>query len=118
MPTTTLPLPAGGPADLARVKGKLKISDTQDDDELEGIVAAVNAVVRSLPVADRARGAEVWEASVAEGACMLAARLHRRKNSPAGVETFGAEGAFYVSRNDPDIAMLLGLGAWAAPAVG
>jgi hypothetical protein len=34
------------------------------------------------------------------------------------VATFTADGAVYVQRNDPDVAMLLGLGAYAPPVVG
>jgi hypothetical protein len=34
------------------------------------------------------------------------------------VEAFGAQGAVYVNRNDPDIAQLLKLGSWSAPQVG
>ena len=41
------------------------------------------------------------------GATMLAARLHRRRNSPGGIESFVADGAVYVSRQDPDVAVLL-----------
>jgi hypothetical protein len=47
------------------------------------------------------------------GAAMLGARLYRRRNSPEGVATFTADGAVYVQRNDPDVAMLLGIGAYA-----
>jgi len=53
-----------------------------------------------------------------QGATMLAARLHRRKGSPAGVEAFGSLGAAYVMRTDPDIAMFLKLGSWQRPQVG
>jgi hypothetical protein len=49
---------------------------------------------------------------------MMAGRLFRRRESPAGVAAFGELGAVYVMRNDPDVAMLLGLGSWAKPMVG
>jgi hypothetical protein len=50
---------------------------------------------------------------------MLAGRLYRRRNSPAGVEAFSdLGGAVYVQRNDPDIALLLRTGAYARPMVG
>jgi hypothetical protein len=52
------------------------------------------------------------------GAKLLGARLYRRRNSPEGVATFAAEGAVYVQRNDPDIAMTLGIGQYAPPVVG
>jgi hypothetical protein len=85
---------------------------------LTPIVGAVNGKVRGWPVASQAGGAEVWPDDIVLGASMLSARLFMRKNSPAGVEVFGDQGAVYVRRNDPDIAMLLGLGAWAPPVVG
>jgi hypothetical protein len=49
---------------------------------------------------------------------MLAARLFRRRNSPAGVEAMGPDGATYVMRNDPDIGQLLRLGSWQLPGLG
>ena len=45
------------------------------------------------------------------GAKMLAARLVRRRNSPAGIEAFTPDAALYVTRHDPDVALLLGLDA-------
>lgn len=85
------------------------------DDGLAPVVVAVNALVAKWRPAD-AQGH--WTAEVATGATMLAARVWRRRNSPAGVETFGEMGPLYVQRNDPDIAMLLGLGNYLAPRVG
>lgn len=112
------PLPAPACVDAAAVKLTLGIADADDDDVLAPVVAAVDLVVRSLPVADKARGLEAWPANVTHGATMLAARLYRRKGSPEGVAAFGADGPVYIQRNDPDVAMLLELGAWAGPAVG
>lgn len=111
-------LPLGGPATLANVKVQLAITDDKDDERLEFIVDAVNSQVRTWPVAESATGADQWPVRVQLGAVMLCTRLFRRKNSPAGVESFGSNGAVYVQRNDPDIAMLLGLGNWSAPQVG
>lgn len=115
-------LPTPGPATVPAVRGHLgqDADDTRDAERIQRIVDAVNAQVRRWPVAQVALGAADWSdaADVVEGAVMLAARLYRRKNSPAGVETFGAEGAVYVQRNDPDIAQLLQLGTWAGPVVG
>lgn len=111
-------LPDGGPATLTGVKEHLSITDDRDDTRLTQIVAAVNSQVRSWPVSTVAVDAETWPARIVEGANMLAARLFRRKNSPAGVETFGDQGATYVMRNDPDIAMLLKLGGYTAPQIG
>lgn len=113
-------LPTGGPATVPAVKLHLGITDTTDDTRLDSIVAAVNAVVRRFRVATDATDAPDWAAAphVVEGAVMLSARLFRRKNSPAGVEAFTDLGAAYVMRNDPDIAMLLRIGPWAAPGIG
>jgi len=62
--------------------------------------------------------ADDWPPRIVRGSTMLAARLFRRKGSPAGVEAFGSLGGAYVMRTDPDIAMLLGLGTWTSPQVG
>ena len=52
------------------------------------------------------------------GALMLAARLHRRRNSLGGLEPLADGGAAYVARTDPDISRLLGLDGYAAPTTG
>lgn len=118
--TELVGLPDGGPTSLALVKTQLAIADARDDTKLQPIVDAVNRLVRCWPVCEPAVSATDWEdfQDVVTGASMLASRLFRRRNSPAGVESFGAQGAAYVMRNDPDIAMLLRLGPWAAPVVG
>lgn len=113
-----MPQPADGPAATAKVKALLKITDAVDDGDLDDIVAAVNAAVRGLPVAQLGDTVDAWPADVVRGANMLAGRLFRRKSSPSGIEGFGANGPVYVNRNDPDIAMLLQLGDWARPQVG
>lgn len=61
---------------------------------------------------------QAWPLRWVEGCNMLATRIYNRRNSPAGVATFGAEGAVYVSRNDPDVAMMLAIGAYTRPRVG
>ena len=111
-------LPVGGPASLPDVKGQLSIADARDDVRLQLIVDAVNSQVRTWPVSTAAVDSAEWPARIKLGAVLLCARLFRRKNSPAGVEAFGSEGAAYVMRSDPDIAQLLQLGSWAAPDVG
>jgi anti-sigma factor RsiW len=78
--------------------------------KLEATVAAVNALVPRLATSP--------PAAQELGALLLAARLYRRRNSPEGVATFTADGAMYVQRNDPDIGLLLGIGAYAPPVVG
>jgi hypothetical protein len=113
-------LPEGGPTSRALVKVQLSIAadDTRDDDRLDAIVAAVNNLVRGMRVSEAAVGATEWPAKIVQGATMLAARLFRRKNSPAGVEAFGQLGGAYVMRNDPDIAQLLQLGTYQSPQIG
>jgi len=77
---------------------------------LEATVAAVNALVEQMATSK--------PPARALGAQMLAVRLWSRRNSPEGVATFTADGAVYVQRNDPDIALLLGIGPYAPPVVG
>lgn len=121
MPRTELAgLPEGGPATLAGVKVHLTITDTRDDDRIQSQVDAVNRMVRCWPCSQAAVGG-TWAADapdVVEGATMLAARLFRRKESPAGVESMGPLGAVYVVKSDPDVALLLQLGPYAGPEVG
>jgi anti-sigma factor RsiW len=78
--------------------------------KLEATVAAVNVLVPRM--------ATTPPAAQELGGLLLAARLYRRRNSPEGVATFTADGAMYVQRNDPDIGLLLGIGAYAPPVVG
>ena len=93
----------------AEVAAWLKLSAA--DDHLDTIVDAVNGMVTEWH-------GETWPPGVALGAKMLAARLHKRRGSADGLAAFGDMGAVYVSRNDPDVALLLELGAYAKPAVG
>ena len=117
--TTPEPLPVEPAVDETTVKTWAGINDTDDDGILDEIAAAVDVFIRGLRVADEtARGKGEWPAPIRLGAKMLAARLYRRRNSPDGVAAFTGEGAVYVQRNDPDIAVMLRLGAHASPAVG
>lgn len=120
VPEVVWPSAEEGPTTVPLVKRHLGITDARDDDRLAGIVAAVNVKVRRWPVGVLAVDLADWStaADAVEGATLLAARLFRRKNSPAGVETFGNEGAAYVVRMDPDVALLLRLGNHAGPVVG
>lgn len=58
-----------------------------------------------------------WPPGVEIGAIMLAARLHRRRNSSNGVESFSEMGASYVSRYDADLDRQLRINAWSPPVV-
>jgi hypothetical protein len=119
-------LPLGGPGTRDAIKAHLKITDDTDDAAIDLVTAAVNSVIRTgkaaedaaLPAAPTEEEPGEWPARISYGATLLGARWFRRKNSPAGVEAFGELGALYVMRNDPDIAQLLRLGAFAVPGVG
>lgn len=101
------------PTTAALVAEHLRIAETSPG--LGETVAAVVALMRdwSAPV----DGGD-WSDRQKHGATMLAARIYRRRNSPAGVESIGELGPTYVSRFDPDLDMLLGLGHWQPPRVG
>jgi hypothetical protein len=113
----TSPPPAPDPASAAMVAVQLSM-DPADEVVLAKLgptVAAINVFVRRVrdPLPDGS-----WAADVQLGAAMLGARLWKRRGSVEGVATFTAEGAVYVQRNDPDVAMLLRLGVYAPPVVG
>lgn len=115
--------PDEGPTTTELVKAHLKITDGVDDDAIAGKVAAVNQLVRELPIAvpfDADPAPADWAVGprIIEGATMLAARLFERRNSPQGVASFGDTGPAYVQRNDPDVALLLKIGSYSGPAVG
>ena len=82
------------------------------DDAMRACAAAVRALVVALPVT---QGRPTWREDTALGAVMLTARLHRRRNSPAGIESLTEMGVTYVSRYDSDIARLLRIDAFAGP---
>jgi hypothetical protein len=107
-PTTS----AGPPTSSAAVAVQLSWSDLSEESltKLDATVAAVNELVPRI--------ARTGPAAQALGATMLAARLYRRRNSPEGVASFTQDGAVYVQKSDPDVAMLLGLGSWSTPVVG
>lgn len=82
-----------------------------DADHMTLIVDAVNGQVTEWH-------GETWPAGVHLGAVMLAARLHRRRNSVNGVESFSDVGASYVSRYDSDLDRQLRINSWTPPRVG
>ena len=87
--------------------GSLKTA-TVTDESLLNVCGAVIAYVSALPVvADRV--SEEPSEAVYLGMTMLAARLYKRKDTPNGLESFGEWGSSYVSRYDPDVALLLRL---------
>lgn len=93
------------------------------DEHLATVVAAVESLVDGLPDVPREAPTEghprgAWAPTTRLAAVMLAARLHRRRNSPSGVEAMTEAGATYVSRYDSDIARMLRIDGHARPAVG
>lgn len=108
-------LAPSGPALSGRVASWLSMPGGPDQD-LVDTVAAVNAVVRRWKPTPPT--GQPWPDDTVRGAVMLAGRQYRRRNSPGGVEVYGSDGATYVARTDPDVAMLLQLGVYADPVVG
>lgn len=116
--TTPAPLPEAEPTTTAIVASTFRINNPtpEESSRLDNIVDAVNAYVRDLPVADKARGATSWPANIVEGSTLLAGRLWRRKDTPGGVAVIDGPVPIFVHRRDPDIALLLGLGDYGKPA--
>lgn len=98
-----------------QVETYLGLGSDRDREQLETVCAAVNDLVSEWKGLDS-------ESEIPErfkfGALMFAARVYRRRNSPAGVESLGELGPVYVSRNDPDLTMMLGLGTYRTPMIG
>lgn len=122
-------LPETGPIDEDDVKAlsyvKVPTGDTEAEERLARIVAAVNSLIRDLPISDRVQrdtqeqaDLDGWPDRIIEAGIMLAGRLWRRKDTPGGVAVMGDAGPVYVRRNDPDVALLLELGEHGKPAVG
>lgn len=111
------------------VKSQLRMdADDVDDDDLISRATASAQIEVQRARRDQFRPADpavyppaepvyTPDAEVYQGAVMLAARLVRRRNSPAGIETF-SDSVAYVSRWDPDIQRALRQGAYAWPALG
>jgi hypothetical protein len=79
--------------------------------KLEATVAAVNALVPAAGHRPAARRWS-WARSCSPPGSTGAA------TPPRGWPRSPPTGAVYVQRNDPDVAMLLGIGAYAPPVVG
>ena len=78
------------------------------DDVLELAVAATNAWVAGVPYVANVDPATPWPADVTLGATMLASRWYRRRNTPAGIESF-TDNVVYLPRRDGDVDYLLHL---------
>lgn len=102
-----------GPISATAVRRWLQLDGVDADKEtLDPVVSAVNSQLTAWK-GDPA----TWPDHYVQGAVMLAARVHLRRNSVAGVAPFG-ESVVYVSRNDPEIAQLLEIGTFERPHVG
>jgi len=112
----------------ADVREWLKLPAGQDDDLVRRCAAAVEPEVQraradrwSIPDPDAippVPSVFVPDAQVYLAGVMLAGKVYRRRNSPAGiVEGFG-DAVTYVARYDPEVQRALYQGAWARPGVG
>lgn len=107
---------------LADVKTQLAIDGVDTDDD----VLIQSCIDAAEPEVTRARP-DAWTEDPAttpadypdayRGGVMLAARLVRRRNSPAGIESFG-ESITYVAAYDPDLDRFMRRGRYRLPGVG
>lgn len=105
---------------------RLNAQDASEDVLLDSVAAMAEPYVercrpewRTVDISDPENpvpGPYAPDAETYQGAVMYAAREYRRRNSPAGIETFG-EATSFVARFDPDIDRALQTGAWARPVV-
>lgn len=96
----------------------VKWSREPADENLQHVLAAVNAFVAGLPAAARLGNDDALPADMELGAIMLAARLARRRNSVTGIEAATDVGVTYTARYDSDISRLLRIDGKTAPAIG
>lgn len=109
---------------IADVKRQLAIDGIDTDDDVliqDCIDASEPEVCRARPDSfDTLSDPVVTPAGHSDayrGAVMLAARLVRRRNSPAGIESFG-ESVTYVAAYDPDLDRFLRRNRYRLPGVG
>ncbi len=98
---------------------RLNEQDNSDDDLITAVCAMAEPYVqRCRPEWFTSATPPVYipDAETYRGAVMYAAREYRRRNSPAGIETFGDVTSF-VTRFDPDIDRALQTGAYARPVI-
>lgn len=112
---------------VAEVRGgvvnwlRLPQTETTGDNgkTLDTVCASARAYVRRLPIVhDSSAEDDDAAEDVRLGVIMLAARLHRRRNSPGGIEAMTEAGATYVARHDADVSRLLRLDSYQSPQVG
>ena len=108
------------PATPAAVAAYLRLpTPSADDDLLASVCDAVNEYAATLPWVAQAAAdtGGSWPKRAEQGAVMHAARVFRRRNTPAGVEAMN-DSVVYVARQDSDVAQLLRIGPYQMPAVG
>lgn len=117
--------PAHEPTWLAPADVKLWLALDETDTADDALVAAACAMTE--PYVQRCRPEwavpgvfpdYVPDAETYQGAVMYAAREYRRRNSPAGVQSFADGSTLYVSKYDSDIERALRTGAYSTPRVG
>ena len=118
----TIPAPAYpvGWLLLADVKRQLALDNTDTTDDVlinDCIEATEPEVCRARPDACIPPSTPADFPDAYRGGVMLAARLVRRRNSPAGIESFG-ESVTYVAAYDPDLDRFLRRGRYRLPGVG
>lgn len=132
--TVPVPYPVGW-LQLADVKRQLALDDADTDDDalIKAVIDATEPevcrarpdTVNPLPPVPsrRQRAGTPGTTTPADypdayqGAVMMAARVVRRRNSPAGIESFG-ESVTYVAAYDPDLDRFLRRGRYRLPGVG
>jgi len=106
--------------DPADVRAWLRLPAGQDDDLIAMCCSAAAVTVeRCRPDMWSADEPPVYrpDPEVYQGSVMFSAKVYRRRNSPAGVESFG-ESVIYTSTKDAEVAIFLRQGQFAMPAVG
>ena len=78
---------------------------TSEDQAMASAVAGVNAyMVRAF-----GQPGDPADPALSAGAMMLGATVFRRRNSPEGVQSLGADLVAYTARSDPHVQLLLGM---------
>lgn len=111
---------AVGSVSEANLRAWLNLGADIDQSLISQVAVATDDWVNALPYVSEygsAPDTDPWPADVALGAVMLAARLYRRRNSPAGIDAITDAGIAYVARSDSDVASLLRLAVYQPPAI-
>lgn len=108
-----------GPAFPDLVAALPTVNADAADPQLKEVVDGINANLRRfLSPVTGSDGARYWSEDHVLGATLLAGQLWRRRGAAGSVEFSPSGDPVYLQRNHPDIARLLGLGAFTPPRVG